>query len=355
VSLPLLAASGTHFVDPSGNWKRLRGVNYNRIEHRTLSPASASHLQTIHGWGFNTIRFPFNWFFLESTPGDFDWSYVDSIESVVQMAVDNSLYVLIDNHQWHISQYFDTAYGSGFPEWFVVDLLAGKTTEADFWAAFWSNPVLMTSPYAGLHAWDVYADAYRVITWRLRNYTNVLGWDILNEPKLGTGMDISVFNTTTLPAFYAAVGARLRLSDTMADGKHHILVVGGQDGDIKSMMAKPALTNMVLSPHVYIASSSWTDCAAITALAHRGLDKGIAWGVPVLFGEFGANANGTGASFAQYASHTMSVNGQSWLWWSFGPQDGDTNMSLATLALQPKEAVAQLQSNINVFSGAECP
>lgn len=363
--LPLIASSGQHFVDPTGNWKRFRGCNYSCISHTTKTAPQPSAFQTIHAWGLNLVRFPFNWSFLEPTPGNIDWSYVDEIEAAVQMAGEQSCYILIDNHQWKLSQCFNLSYGSGFPGWFVNDLLQGltyttqaeeTTAQAQFWTTFWTNPVLTTAPYIGQSAWDVYADAYRAVVWRLRNYPQVIGWDILNEPHAGA-VDPTTFNAAILPTFYEHVATRLRWSDTTTEGQHHILFVEGQDGDVKAAMTQPHITNMALSPHCYSDPTIWTNCAALSRLVHRGLDKGVAWNVPVLVGEFGANTGpvgGPGPAFAGFVSHIVSVNGQSWCWWDFGPRDGDTNMELATSTLVAKPAVAALQANIAVFSGTEC-
>jgi hypothetical protein len=311
---------------------------------------------------------------LEPTPGNIDWSYVDQIEALVEMAAVQRLYVLVDMHQWNASPCFGNAiYGNGFPEWFVDAVLGEscsgrywndvtKVGVGKFWDNFWTNPTLPSTlgPYSGVAAWVAFADAWRVVAWRLRNHDNVVGWDILNEPARGPRTSETRLNAEVLPAFYAVVGARIRWSDRRdADFRNHVLFFEGQDGDVKPSLGKPPLSNIALSPHLYAAESVWSDCVQLSGLAHRGLDKGAEFGIPVVFGEFGAEHVGprTGARgdvFSRIVSHIISVNGQSWAWWEFGPRDHDDTMALVDSGLNDRPTVSRLASNLLIYSGVEC-
>jgi len=381
VTSNFLQVSNTYrqLVDQHGNWIRLKGVNYNLIQGSVKHSPDPTHIAHIANWGFNFIRFSINWAFLEPTPGNINWSYIDEIEHFVQMANQYGIYVLIDMHQWNTSPCFTYAFGNGFPTWFVNQITFNNFCSQNnnqtgmnvFWKRFWDNPTLVSGPYSGKSAWDVYADAWRTVVWRLRNYSNIVGWDILNEPYLGANMDSSTFNSTILPNFYIEVGNRIRWSDwTDGDIKHHVLFIEGEDGGITSALTKPNLSNFVLSPHFYINDTSlWDNCSELangtssSPGVHDGLNKGQAWGVPVVFGEFGSDSsvNGcptsSGPLFAQYVSRIISVNGQSWAWWDFGPPwwgDG-CNMELVTTSLQDQPAVGNLFNNLMVYSGPECP
>lgn len=368
-----LSQDGRQLVDDGGNWWRIKGANYNLIEfdtRRAPEPAQVEHLAHI---GFNFIRFPINWSFLEPSPGNIDWSYVDQIEALVEMAAAQRLWVLVDMHQWNASPCFGNAiYGNGFPEWFVDAVLGESCSRyrndptkigvGKFWDNFWTNPTLPSSAgtYAGVPAWVAFADAWRVVAWRLRNHDNVVGWDILNEPARGPRTPETALNGEILPAFYASVGARIRWSDWRdTDFRNHVLFFEGQDGDVKPSLSKPPLTNTALSPHLYSAESGWSDCLQLSSLAHRGLDKGAAFGIPVVFGEFGAEYVGPataarGDVFAAIVSRIISVNGQSWAWWEFGPRDRDDTMALVDSALHDRPTVTQLASNLLIYSGVEC-
>jgi aryl-phospho-beta-D-glucosidase BglC (GH1 family) len=128
-------------------------------------------------------------------------------------------------------------------------------------------------------------------------------------------------------------------------------------------MARPDLTNFALSPHIYTRLEDWRNCAALAAVAHRGLDKAQEWmgqssiQVPVLVGEFGATANTTeGATFAYLVSHIISVNGQSWSWWDYDPytQLPSSLTYLDGTTEKDSLAVEELKKNLRVYSGSEC-
>jgi hypothetical protein len=138
-----------------------------------------------------------------------------------------------------------------------------------------------------------------------------------------------------------------------------VLFFEGQDGDVKPSLGIPPLANIALSPHLYSAESGWSDCLQLSSLAHRGLDKGAAFGIPVVFGEFGAEYVGPqtaapGDVFAGLVSRIISVNGQSWAWWEFGPRDRDDTMALVDGGLHDRPTVAKLASNLLVYAGDEC-
>jgi len=360
---PLLQVSGQQLVDINGDWVRIRGTNYNRIDFTTKLPPLKEHIKKIKSWGFNVIRYPINWSFLEPSAGNIDWSYVDEIEDLVRMAGEQGIYVVIDMHQWNTSQCFTYAHGNGFPKWFVDEIIGddcynnnNDSGQTSFWHNFWSNPVLgaTAGPHANEHAWDVFGEAWRHVAWRLRNYKNVVGWDILNEPYSGGVSEVEL-NSNILPSFYETVGNKIRLSDTLSDGKHHVLFIEGQDGDIKPSMSKPDLNNIVLSPHLYTDPEYWDECQFLSSVAHRGLDKGASWNIPVFFGEFGATSLGDGPEFADHVSRIIGANGQSWAWWNFGPRDGLDNMELVDSNLNDKPVVQPLLDNLLIFDGDECP
>lgn len=377
----LLQVSTTHpqFVNQSGNWIRLRGANYNLAHHNFHNPPLASHLDKMSSWGFNFIRFPFNWYTLEPSIGNTEWSYLDEIESVVSMAAERSMYVLIDMHQWNTSPYFTyNGNGLGFPIWFVTNLVNtvlpgclpsnSREGQSRFWWAFWKNPKLDASfgiyYEQGLTAWQLFGEVWRRVAWRLRNYWNVVGWDILNEPYNGLDMSEVSLSKDILPAFYKEVGTRIRWSDWRdGDKKSHILFIEGQDGDIKPSMGMPALTNFALSPHLYTAQEHWSNCQTLSEAAHKGLNKTQEWmsqsdqKIPLLLGEFGANANETnGARFAYLVSKIISVNGQSWSWWSYDPYfTGGYSLTYWEGQVEKDTlAVGELKKNLLVFNGPEC-
>lgn len=344
-----------------GQWVRLKGLNYNLIQHTHKRPVDLKQLDRYKSWGFNFVRFPINWNFLEPTAGNIDWSYVAEIETLVAEADKRQMWVLISMHQWNTSQCFQNDWGSGFPGWFVEDMLAGACTSSnqpEFWDAFWSNQTVSAGPHAGQKAWDVYSDAWRTVAWRLRNYHNVAGWDVINEPHSGRTIGSGQLNSAILPQFYQYVGTRIRWSDRRdLDNKSHMLFVEGDVGTVRPELAKPDLINFVLTPHFYPQADQGPgavaynnrDCAGLVAVIQPLLDKASAWGVPMVMGEFGADVVQDGnkaLSLAKHTSRIVSANGQSWAWWPF------EDYAIEDLPYRPE--VAELQNNLLVFSGDKC-
>jgi hypothetical protein len=383
------------------DWVRFRGADYNLIEYTTLNPPQQEDVDNIAGtsgctacMGFSVIRFPINWNFLEPSPGlaNINWGYVDQIVSFVQMAENDGVYVIIDMSQWNTSQCFSALYGNGFPGWVVDDMLgtygdgncaymnALNPTQgsADFWTEFWQNPTIPASAAIdagyGNTVWDAYSYIWRVVAWQLRNYPNVLGWDIMNEPEVGNPTYWSTLESSTLPNFYEYVGTRIRWSDwaSQYNNMNHILFFEGIEGATDSGLVEPSFpspANIALAPHAYPPQSEWKSCEDLSAFAHTDLDWAATRNLPVIFGEFGADSEdykgSGGPTFAADMSHIISVNGQSWIWWNYEPyrtQPGPTQptFSLAYLdanlkAIRSYTAVADLKKNINIYSGTECP
>ncbi|QQP96180.1 glycoside hydrolase family 5 protein [Lysobacter enzymogenes] len=346
-------------VRQDGQWVRLKGLNYNLIQHTTRRPFDVRQLDRYQSWGFNFIRFPINWNFLEPTPGNIDWGYVNEIEQVVAEAGKRGMWVMVSMHQWETSQCYQGDWGGGFPGWFVEDMVGGACVsgangnQLDFWDAFWANRAVSAGPYAGKSAWEVYSQAWRTVAWRLRNYHNVAGWDVINEPHTGRTTGSYPLNSTILPQFYEYVGTRIRWSDWRdGDRKSHLLFVEGDVGTVRPELAKPNLSNFVLTPHFYPLDQPAylnRDCAALTTLVQPLLDKASAWGVPMLMGEFGANVvadRDRALSFAKHTSRIVSASGQSWAWWPF------EDYAVEDLPYRPE--VAELQNNLLVYSGAKC-
>lgn len=373
--LPFLHASGREIVDDSGNWVRLRGMNYDLVQYDTPYPFDPKMADAIRAGGFNFVRLPIEWQLLEPTPGEIDYAYLDQVESIVQYFANLDVYVLIDMHQWNTTDCFSALFGTGFPAWFVTDVsgatiapwtcAATDTANAEwkqnvFWTQFWSNPTLTVAPYAGTKAWDAYANIWRVVAWRLRNYPNVAGWDILNEPHSGY-LTEQQLNTSVLPQFYNYIGTRIRWSDwpDANSNFHHILVVEGQDGDVKPETVAPELSNFVLSQHVYPDISIWSDQCQLTLFVNRGMSLAHQWNVPYLAGEFGTNGQTNDADprtvvLAQNLGIIFGAYGQSWSAWDARNMYPGTNDGFINADYTLTQAGINLANNLNLNSGSVC-
>lgn len=350
------------FVDSRGNWYRFRGVNYNSIMGTTLASPQQEDVDKIASMKFSIIRFPINWNFLEPSPGAINSNYLNQIVSFVHMAENDGVYVIIDMHQWTASQCFNFVSngiqfgGQGFPGWVVDDLIGSCAQQnnpdgvTEFWTKFWSNPTIPASAAinagAGNTVWDAYSYAWRVVVWQLRNYPNVLGWDMMNEPEAGS-LDWGYVYGSVLPAFYLYIGTRIRWSDwaDQYENKNHILFFEGIEGATSSALGKPDLPNIALADHAYLVPPDWASCSDAQELAHMSLNWATFFNLPFILGEFNANSSVRGLTFVSNMSRIVSVNGQSWAWWTYQPK------SLGKSSIP----YAQLKPNIDTYSGQECP
>jgi len=84
-----LRTSGTSIVDEQGRTVILRGVNYNGIESMlfTEQPPALDDFKKIKRWGFNVIRFPVSWDFIEPERDHYDEEYLRNwVEPVLDFA-----------------------------------------------------------------------------------------------------------------------------------------------------------------------------------------------------------------------------------------------------------------------------
>ncbi len=118
-SLPWITVSGTHFAYDNGTYVLLHGADYSgaEVDAFTFTPKD---FEAMASWGFNVIRMPIAWSFVEPKPGVYDQSYINQVKQAVAMANRYGIYVIIDMHQWHWSPYFGQLYGTttnGLPTW----------------------------------------------------------------------------------------------------------------------------------------------------------------------------------------------------------------------------------------------
>ena len=192
--------------------------------------------------------------------GTLDWTYINAIKSIVHWADLDHIYVSVDMHQWKTSSYCINQ-GDGFPGWFVKQLLndsscTNGSQEDQFLTNFWNNAQANNVEYhnyttgitwINAHPWDAFMNIWEVIANQLKDYNNIAGWDVLNEPEYKpNAMKTALSNfwdgvnlvpeqinflTAILPAFYLDVSFAIRKYDsTTANDLHHILFYEGEYG-----------------------------------------------------------------------------------------------------------------------------
>lgn len=193
-----LTIRGESFVDREGRQIVLHGINLVcKDKHRNyIGLWDEKDFSKLKEWGINCIRLGIIWDGLEPSPGYIDDKYLEGIDRFVDLAAKNNIYVILDMHQDLYSHKF---IGDGAPEWAVLDdgkphiHLGGIWSDAYFTSPaikaafdnFWANK----STVDGLGLQDHYALCWKAIAEKYAANSNVIGYDIMNEPFIGSDID----------------------------------------------------------------------------------------------------------------------------------------------------------------------
>lgn len=132
------------------------------------------------------------WDGVEPEPGSYDEAYLDRVERVVQKAEELGIYIFLDMHQ----DLFGAKYGDGAPDWATLDegcfhpedctiwYEAYLTSEAIARAAdnFWAN----NKAPDGIGLLDHYENMWEHLAKRFHGYSNIMGFEPMNEPFMGS-------------------------------------------------------------------------------------------------------------------------------------------------------------------------
>jgi hypothetical protein len=177
----------------------------------STAAGSGNDVAQIRQQGFDTVRLAISWSLLEPTPGHYSTTYLDRIGQFVQWAGQQGIYVILDMHEDQYSRYVLPAKGTalpsgctkstgndGAPAWAVFTdgkpacaLLGQSAINPAASAAtyeFFNNHAVPgpkgSSPGTGLE--DHYIEALAFLAQRFDDNPTVLGYEIMNEPPLGS-------------------------------------------------------------------------------------------------------------------------------------------------------------------------
>lgn len=176
--------------------------------------------------GFNVVRLGVIWKGLEPTRGAYDENYLNRMSDLIDLLHRYGIAVLLDFHQDIANEAFQ---GEGFPDWAIhtgIDTPAGElasipaTNCCGFPGNYFTPAVgrvfdnIWTNAF-GL--WAAYADAWAHVARRLGSKTNVIGYDLMNEPWPGTQWPTCalptgcpIFQNAFLQPFFERVSASIR-------------------------------------------------------------------------------------------------------------------------------------------------
>lgn len=181
------------FVDREGRQVILHGVNMvDKDKSRNyLGVWDEDDFRQLKRWGCNVVRLGILWDGIEPEPGKYDEVYLAGIEKLVNDAQKHGIGVLLDMHQ----DLYGVDYADGAPRWATLTddepHVTGEVWSDSYLISpavqrafdnFWSN-----SPAPdGIGLQEHYAAAWRHVAMRFAGHPSVIGYDLMNEPFIGS-------------------------------------------------------------------------------------------------------------------------------------------------------------------------
>jgi len=185
----------------------------------STAPGSGNDVAQMRALGFDIVRLAVSWSLLEPTPGHYSTTYIDRINQFVRWAAQQGIYVILDMHEDQYSRYVLPAKGAklpsgctrstgndGAPAWAVFTdgkpacALLGQSAlnpaSAAATQAFFENRTVPgpkgDAPGTGLQ--DHYIGAMAALAQRFEYDSTVVGYEIMNEPPVGSTASLPVAN-----------------------------------------------------------------------------------------------------------------------------------------------------------------
>lgn len=189
-----VSIEGQKFIDPYGRDLTLHGVNVvnKNPETNYLGHVGPEDFAKFSSWGFNVVRLGIIWDGLEHEPGVYNEAYLKGIDEMIQWAADNDIYVFLDMHQ----DLYSVKYSDGAPAWATI-----HNDQEHYTGSVWSDSYLISPAVQqsfdnfwgnapapdSIGIQDHYINLWKHIAQRYANNTTVIGYDIMNEPFMGSG------------------------------------------------------------------------------------------------------------------------------------------------------------------------
>jgi endoglycosylceramidase len=283
--------------DREGRVVLLRGANYSGLEFGNFVGAAhgpqASDFAQMASWGFNVIRLPIAWSYIEPAPNDFTDAYLtEQVDTVVDFAARHGILVILEMHQYLWSPCLN---GNGAPAWicdghsYANDPSGYLQASCDFFQGSFAPD--------GRTLMDHFVDVWRLVARHYAGDTRVGGFDFFNEPTAYSCIALGAFERTVLNPFYRRLRAAVQAegaeqtffycpSITRNVGIHTIVEPMGPD--------------VVYAPHLYTETGGAPDlqydgdAGKVTADYTLALKEAQTLGGPLFAAEFGGNTEVAG-------------------------------------------------------------
>ncbi|MDR2525742.1 MAG: glycoside hydrolase family 5 protein [Oscillospiraceae bacterium] len=192
-----IGVTGKAFTDPHGRTRIFNGFNF---DHKAGGADTFRYaldrafFARYAARGFNVLRLGVTWENLEPTPGEYNESYLRSMDAIFTAAAAHGVYIFLDMHQ-DLYSGFETRIGDGAPAW--ATLSDGYRQRKPFYAwgegYFWSKAVHASFDHfwandecCGRGLQEHFAALWGMLARRYGDQPALLGYDLLNEPFPGS-------------------------------------------------------------------------------------------------------------------------------------------------------------------------
>mgnify|MGYP004533686411 FL=1 len=189
-----ITSDNKRFITEAGKEILFNGINF-VCKEKDKGYLFADHKRLFKSFadkGFNLVRLGIFWDAVEPQPGEYDMSYLQKISDVITDAKTEGLYVIVDMHQdlWSVE------YGDGAPKWATITDGAFHPNDCAMWfdAYLRSDAIINAADHFwkndkaddGKGLMDHYADMWREIVKFLEKHENIIGYEPMNEPFMGS-------------------------------------------------------------------------------------------------------------------------------------------------------------------------
>ncbi len=182
------------FLDTLGRDLILHGINLvnKNPDVNYLGKNDQVAISKMRSWGFNCIRLGVIWDGLEPEPGRFDEEYLKGIDERISWAEENGIYVYLDMHQ----DLYSVKFSDGAPEWATLDEGKPHLTGEVWSESYFISPAVQTAfdnfwknepAPDGVGVQDHFIKAWKHLAERYADNITVIGFDLMNEPFMGSG------------------------------------------------------------------------------------------------------------------------------------------------------------------------
>lgn len=297
--------------------------NYSKDSEGQVPWQTSADFAKMKEWGFNFVRYLVFWESVEPTKGVYNQKYIDELKSRLAILRDLDIDVVIDMHQDLYAKRFG---GNGAPPWAIKDNGLPFTPREPWFKNYLEPAVLQTYTnfWNSEELQNHYISALTYVLDAVKEFPNVLGVDIMNEPFPGKVWN---FERSVLSKFYKTVQDK---TDTLFRNNVKSLFFEPMiytSAGIPSALKFKTNPYNVYFPHYY---DKLTDDGYSYGRFNRRIMNKAAQikvfeaqklGVPLMYGEFGSAVSVK--NYLTYMKDFLDITDDycvGWAYWSYDPQ-----------------------------------